>query len=280
VIALIAVLRLSSTSSLPHAPYFDGPKPYVIARQGGDALRPGNTLLALRHAFALGADVLEMDLHATLDGVVVVMHDARVDRTTNGTGLIGEMPYAEVAKLDAGYRWPYEGSEHPWRGRGLTVPTLEQVLTEFPEARFNVDIKQSDPSIANDVCRLLRRHGASDRSLVASIHEDAIVEFRRNCPEVPTAASESEMRWFMFHRYARLMPFYQPTAHALQLPLTWSFGALITPEVTAAATKKGMFVDASNVNDEATMRRLIGEGVAGIITDRPDLLLEVLGRRR
>ena len=202
VLLVMLFVRLTSSTSLAPAPYFDGQLPYVIAHQGGDALRPGNTLLAFRHAQALGVDVLEMDVHATRDGVVVVMHDATVDRTTNGSGLVREMTYAELAKLDAAYRWPYEGDEYPWRGRGVVAPTLDQVLTEFPEARFNVEIKQHEPSIAGEVCVLLRRHGAHRRTLVASFEKRTIVEFRKRCPEVATSAASGEARTFALLRAA------------------------------------------------------------------------------
>ena len=279
VLVLLLLVRLTSTTSMPPAAYFGGQLPYVIAHQGGDALRPGNTMLAFKHAQALGADVLEMDVHATRDGVVVVMHDESVERTTNGSGLIREMTYADVAKLDAGYRWPYEGEEHPWRGRSVVVPTFDQVLTEFPEARFNVEIKQREPSIVSDVCMLLRRHAASRRTLVASFDDDTMTEFRQRCPEVATSAARNEVRTFVLLRMMRLMAFYQPHAHALQVPLDSPLGDLATPEVVAAAAHRGMFVDAWTVNDEATMQRLIDEKIGGIITDRPDVMLELLGRR-
>jgi len=118
---------------VPEHPFFvqqDGVM--VIAHQGGEWLRPSNTLVAFDHAVELDVDVLEMDIHQTQDGVIVLMHDATVDRTTDGSGAIKEMTLAEIRALDAGYYWTDDdGATYPYRGQGIQVPTLEEIFLTF-----------------------------------------------------------------------------------------------------------------------------------------------------
>lgn len=123
ILAILAVFRLTSKPAADH-PYYavDSDHPLVIAHQGGDGLWPGDTMFAFQNAADMGADVLEMDAHITKDGVLILMHDETVDRTTNGTGEIESMTLDEIKQLDAGYDWtPDEGATFPFRGEGVTV---------------------------------------------------------------------------------------------------------------------------------------------------------------
>lgn len=251
----------------------------VIAHQGGDGLRPGNTMPAFGHAAELGVDVLEMDLHATADGVLVIMHDETVDRTTDGTGLIREMSLADLRALDAGYDWSVdEGATFPYRGQGVVVPTLEEILTTFPEYRLNIEIKQREPSIAASFCQMLRDYGATERVLVASFHPESIDEFREACPEVATSAVEDEIRQFYTMNLVFLSRFYAPQATAFQVPEYSGDTHVVTPRFVRGAGGRNVQVHVWTVNETADMERLIDLGVDGIITDRPDRLLEVRNR--
>lgn len=256
--------------------YFDAPRPMVIAHQGGDGLRPSNTLLAFQHAVELGVDVLEMDVHLTRDGALVVMHDDTVDRTTDGSGALAELTLVEVKALDAAYHWPYDGTA-PYRGNGVRVPTLNDVIERFPQLRYNVEIKPAHAAAGRAVCRELERLDAQHRVLVASFHGEAIDEFRDACPSVPTSAPESEVRWFYLQYRLGLSRLARPQATALQVPLQVGSYDLSTAGFIAAATRK-LHVDFWTVNEPEEMRMLIERGAGGIITDRPDRLLEVLGR--
>ena len=134
VILLALVLAAILSSRAPDHPYYSSELSYplVIAHQGGDELWPGNTMYAFEQAAALGVDVLEMDLHITKDGVLVVMHDETVDRTTDGAGKIEEMTLEEIKALDAGYDWsPDGGDTFPYRGQGIEVPTLEEIFMHY-----------------------------------------------------------------------------------------------------------------------------------------------------
>src|SRR5690554_1995342 len=119
-----------------------------IAHRGGGLLRPETTLPAFEHALAVGADVLEFDLHASADGVIVAMHDDTVDRTTEGSGAIKDRSFAELRMLDAGYRFTTDdGQTYPYRGAGIQIPTLEEILLGFPDRYYLMEIKQSEPPI-------------------------------------------------------------------------------------------------------------------------------------
>lgn len=278
--ATYAVLALLARPAVerPFFAHFDH-SPLVMAHQGGEDLWPSNTLYAFERAVALGVDVLEMDIHSTADGVLVVIHDGTVDRTTDGSGAVHDLTLAELQHLDAGYRWTADGGQtFVYRGQGIRVPALEELFVAFPGMPMNIEIKQAEPSIASSLCHLVREYGMSDRVLVSSFHEHATREFREACPEVATGTTQNEV----IALFALSRPFlegvWSPAAGAMQVPEYRSGIHVLAPRLVDAAHKRGLQVHAWTINDEADMRRLIDLGVDGIITDRPDLLLEVLGR--
>lgn len=259
--------------------YFDVARPMVIAHQGGDGLRPSNTLLAFQHAVDLGVDVLEMDVHQTRDGALVLMHDTTVDRTTDGSGPLAELTLQEVKRLDAAFRWPYDTPEPPYRGRGVRVPTLAEVIERFPRLRYNVEIKPDSAVVARALCGELKALDAAPRTLVASFHENALEAFRDACPGVATSAYSGEVRWFYVQYRLGLAGVSRPAMAALQVPMRRDGYDFTEPEFIAAVSPR-LHLDYWTVNNEADMRLLVARGAGGIITDRPDLLLEVLGRGR
>jgi glycerophosphoryl diester phosphodiesterase len=280
VVGLIFVAMLVMPKAPQTAYYQNAPRTMVIAHQGGDGLWPSNTLFAFEHAAALGVDVLEMDIHMTKDGALVVSHDETVDRLTDGEGLIKEKPLAEVQGFDAAYDWSPldDGAEYPYRGQGITIPTLESVFERFPEYRMNIEIKQAEPSIAQPFCDLIRKHGMENRVLVASFNDEALVEFRETCPEVATSGSRGQIKPFVYLHLAFLGRLYPPNFSAVQVPIENSGITILKSRFVNVAHARGLWVDAWTIDDPAEMRMLIDIGVDGIITDRPDLLMEVLGR--
>ena len=197
IVAAVLVAAALLTPPAPEFPFFESDRPMVIAHQGGEGLRPSNTLIAFENAVALGVDVLEMDVHSTNDGVLVLIHDDTVDRTTDGTGRVNDFTLAELQQLDAGEYWTADdGATTPYRGQGVRIPTLDEVLTAFPQMKFNIEIKQIEPSIASSLCEALRAHDLTDRALIASFHPTAMNEFRAACPEVATSMVEDEIRPF------------------------------------------------------------------------------------
>jgi glycerophosphoryl diester phosphodiesterase len=280
-IAFVLFVFLAIRSQpVPEHPFFDElPGTLVIAHQGGEHLWPSNTLYAFEHAVALGVDVLEMDMHSTSDGVLVLSHDDTVDRLTNGQGRIQDMTFEELRELDAGYYWTDdEGESYPFRGQGLTIPSLDEVFTAFPDMPMNIEIKQQQPSIVAPFCEMLREFGKEEQVLVASFHPETMVEFRESCPGVATSATEPEIRPFFVLNKLGLDAAYASPAHAFQVPEYSGNLHVVTEPFVRGAQAHNVEVHVWTVNEAADMERLLAAGVDGIITDRPDLLLELLGR--
>jgi len=261
-------------------PYFDAQRPWVIAHQGGLGLWPQNTLYAFEHALELGVDVLEMDLHATSDGMFVVMHDARVDRTTNGSGRIDSMTLAEVRSLDAGYRFQDESGEYPFRDQGLQVPMFEEVLSRFVGARLVVEMKEFSPESAVELCRMIEESQATDRVLVASFGQESMRAFRGACPKVATSATSREVVLLHVFRRLHLASLYRGPAVALQVPESSGGLTVVDPGLIELAKELNVAIQVWTINDESDMERLLEMGVQGIITDYPNRLLRVMGRGR
>jgi glycerophosphoryl diester phosphodiesterase len=268
----------------PEHPYyreFLADRVHVHAHQGGDHLWPGNTLLAFREAYALGVDVLELDTHLTADGVIVVLHDDTVDRTTDGTGAVAEMTFAELQSLDAAYRWRPPGGPddvYPYRGQGLRVPALREVLEAFPAVGVNIDMKADDPRVPVATCDLIRELGRERTVLVASFLQHNLHAFRERCPEVATSAGPDEVRTFYAFNLAFLGRWVSPAADAFQVPVRQGSIQVVTPRMVRGLRERNVQLDVWTVNDEDEMRRLIDLSVGGLITDRPDLALALLGR--
>ena len=252
--------------------------PLVIAHQGGAGLWPSNTMLAFQNAVELGADVLELDVHRTADGAFVVIHDATVDRTTDGIGAVRDMPVDAVQRLDAGHDWSLDGESWPYRAQGLQVPTLVEVLRAFPDMPVNIEIKPDDPVVAQDLCALLRREKRTASTMVASFHGAPLAVFRDACPGVATASAPNAVRGLFVLSTLGVGELLTPTDEAVQVPVRQGSLTIVTERFVEAAQDRNVDVHVWTVDDPDEMRRLLDLGVDGIITDRPDRLLRVLGR--
>lgn len=225
-----------------------------------------NTLAAFRHAVSLGYTYLETDVHLTRDGVLLAFHDPRLDRVTDARGAIAEMSYAEAARARV-------GGEHP-------VPTMRELLDAFPEARFNIDLKADGTPLA--LAELLAATGSEARAMVGSFSVPRLQEFRRiTAGRVQTSAHPREVAAYLLAPSAfvarRLAP--GPFA-ALQIPHRQRIrGRLVTVAnrgLVRRAHASGKEVHVWTVDDPAEMRELIDLGVDGLMTDRTDVLKEVL----
>ncbi len=280
---LVFSLVLAMVFSKPtnQHPYYadDFNDPLVIAHQGGNDLWPGNTLFAMEQAAKLGVDVLEMDLHITKDGVLVLIHDETVDDTTDGTGEVEAMTLDEIQQLDAGYDWSNDnGTTPPFRGQGITIPTLEEIFQTFPDYRMTIEIKKSEASMAAPFCQLIRQYEMQDQIVVASFHNERMDEFRQVCPEVATSSARQETTIFVLLTKVFLGRLYSPKFESLQVPEESSGITVMTPSFVRAAHERGLAVEPWTIDDPEQMQLYIDWGVDGIMTDRPDLMLEVLGR--
>ena len=256
----------------PGHPYLAG-APLFIAHRGGAALAPENTMAAFTAAVdRWEADVLEMDVRRTADGKVVVIHDATVDRTCDGSGAVRELPWSEVRALDAGHRFLDLAGEHDFRGRGVGIPLLDEVLETFPATRMNVEAKT--PEVAPLLVETIRRHRAQNRVLMAAELEGARPS-RHGYPG-PHGASRRQIRLFHLLHQRPLGFLYSPRADALQVPDEWMGRRVVTPRFVREAHRRNIPVHVWTIDETADMRRLLSWGVDGIQSDRLDRLARVL----
>lgn len=276
----LALLRIFTPDAPSTSYYGNMSRPLVIAHQGGDGIWPGDTLYAFENAVEIGADVLEMDAHITKEGQIVMMHDETVDGTTDGTGLIHDLTMAELKQLDAAYRWTNDdGKTYPYRGQGIQVPSLEEIFQKFPQMRYVIEIKLTENPIDRPLCDLIRQHNMQDKVMIASFHDEAMQSFRETCPEVATSASRTEVRNFVLLGKIFLSGFLAPHYQSIQPPFDPKESMnipIMTERFIREAHAKNIKVEPWTVDDPELMKQYIEWGVDGIITDRPDLMIEVL----
>lgn len=250
--------------------------PLLIAHRGGAALAPENTLAAFRQAVERWpVDMIELDVRATADGHCVVIHDATVDRTTDGTGAVADMTLAQLRELDAGARFiPVEGAQPP--GARATVPTIDEVLEELPNTRLTLEVKAA--AAQAPMFAAIRRHGAGDRVIAAGMHDRDRTLFHAWDGAV-SGSMESVQRFYVAHRF-RLGRFRRLHAHVVQVPETHGRFRIVSPRFVRDVHAQGIDVHVWTVDEKEDMQRLLDWGVDGIVTDRPDRLTRVLAERR
>lgn len=278
--------QTGARSGAPRRPFLQGPHPLAFAHRGGSLLWPENTMLAFRGAVEMGYRYLETDLHATRDGVLVLIHDDTLERVTDGSGPVWEHTLAELQRFDAGYHFsPDGGRTYPYRGQGATVPTLEEVVEAFPDVRLNVEIKQArlsgrqeQPPVVAAVVDFIEKRGLQDRLLVASFRDRLVREFRRHSGgRVATSAAQGEAVRFWLASRLRLERLLRIPYDALQVPTRYGSLTVVDRRFVEAAHRCGLEVHVWTVDEPGEMRRLLDMGVDGLMSDRPDLLLEVAG---
>ncbi|NKB66837.1 MAG: glycerophosphodiester phosphodiesterase [Candidatus Latescibacteria bacterium] len=272
----------SALRSQPRPPHPFAPDgiPLAMVHRGGAALGPENTLPTFALAAQLGVDILELDIHRSRDGAFVVLHDRRVDRTTDGQGTVAQMDLAQIRQLDAAYNWsPDGGTTYPQRGQGIIIPTLEEILRAFPAHRMVIELKSSEPQAAEPFCALLRTCGKATQVLAASFHADVVDAVRRACPEVATAATAWEGLSFFLLTRLHLEAAYRPRAEVLSVPpRLGSWLQVVDQRFVTAAHRHNMAVHVWTVDRPQAMQALLAAGVDGLITNYPERLLTVLGR--
>jgi glycerophosphoryl diester phosphodiesterase len=250
--------------------FFSGPAPRLFAHRGASARAPENTLEAFRLAREQGAAYLELDVHLCADSELVVIHDSSVSRTTGRRGRVENMSLAEIRKLDAGFRFTMDhGRTFPYRGRGLRVPTLGEVLDAFAEMWITVEIKETHPGVAEVLARVLRAHRAEERVIVASHEHELLAAFRTASPSVATSFSKDEVREFLLRLRGGSMGGYRPPGVAFQVPEYKGLRRVVSKSVIEAVHGFGVEVHVWTVNEPVHIARLLSWGVDGIMTDDP-----------
>jgi glycerophosphoryl diester phosphodiesterase len=264
-------------------PYFEVPRPIVFGHRGASGEAPENTLPAFERALDSGAAILETDVHLTRDGEVVVAHDPDVARTTEGAGRIAELRFPELATLDAGYRFsPDGGASFPFRGRGVRIPALREMFRRFPAARFNVEVKVNDPRLVEAVVRLVADHEREGLTLLAAERDDTMAavraELARRGVAAAVGASVGDVLGFVRAAVGGSAPPKEPMA--LQIPPSFAGRPLVTPQLVDFAHRHDVQVHVWTINEEDEMRRLLAEGVDGIMSDFPGRLRAVVDEGR
>ena len=267
------------------------------AHQGGAKEAPSSTMHAFRSAVANGADALEMDVHATSDGHLVVCHDATVDRTTDARGRIADMTLEQLGPLDNAY-WFVPGiecsfdaqpHEYTLRGRAprdhdFGIATLREVLESFPDVFLNLDIKETypqGPGYEDLVANLLHEFGRTDDVIVASFHDVALERFHAIAPNVHTSLGPSDTTelWRFVNQGAE-RPTFGPHQVAVQPPEKMAGLTVVDPRFVEGAHDLGLAVHVWTIDDAAGMIRQLQSGVDGIITNTPQILTQVLRASR
>ena len=243
----------------------------IIAHRGSSGSAPENTLVAFQRAVEEGADAFELDVRLTADGVPVVHHDPTLDRTTNGTGGLRAVPLEQLRLLDAGARFTSDGGRtYPFRGGEVRIPTLREVLQAFPEMPCMVEIKE--PEAQEAVREVVLEERAVERCVLASEQHEALRVFRK--PPFATAASGGEIgalyRAALFRRVPASVQY-----RCLSVPLRYRGLPVPTRGFVATARRLGCPVHVWTINEPATVRLLWGRGVAGMVTNYPEIMKQV-----
>ncbi len=247
------------------------------AHRGGRHVWPENTVLAFSQAAARWPDVLlEGDLLLSRDGEVVVIHDLTVDRTTNGQGLVSDLTLEELKQLDAASHFTTDGGlTYPYRGTGVTIPTLKEALAAAPNHLFLFEMKEA-AGIAEETVQVIRDAQATDRCILASVSPLAMRWVRDNAPEIATCYDYVEaMRMLTVYREGDWED-YAPVAQMLAISTGLEQRFNITDEEVNAIRKKGILYLVFTVNDRKEMKRLLLRGIDCVLTDYPDVLEEVI----
>lgn len=260
-------------------PFFS--KPILLgAHRGGSAQWPENTLYAFQEtAKALPEALLETDARLTSDGAVVLLHDKTVDRTTNGTGDVSAMTLAQVKTLDAGYKFtPDNGATFPMRGKGLTIPTLKEVLEALPDSHFLVELK-GEPALADAALGVIKDANALDRILLASFVPPTMDRARQIAPTIAYCYDMQNGMSLLLALRGPKWAEYTPQADVLSVDQGMITKYKLTPEEIAKMQGKGIRFQVHTINDPRRMQEFVAQGVDSILTDNPAELAKIVAAR-
>lgn len=255
----------------------------MLGHRGAAGSAPENTLAAFGRGLEDGAHIIETDAHATRDGVPVLMHDARVDRTTDGSGALAELDWREIQKLDAGHRFSSEnGAEWPYRGRGVRVPSLREAFETYPDARFNIEIKAPGRAFIRDIVELVVSLGREDRTLLVAGEDTVQAELRSVLTETRARPALGASLADILDVVGAAIEGRSPTTDsmALQIPSAFSGRPLVTRELVEHAHAHDIAVHVWTINEPEEMRALLDLGVDGLVTDWPGRMTKLIAEDR
>jgi glycerophosphoryl diester phosphodiesterase len=252
----------------------------AFAHRGASKEFPENTMPAFASAVQLGADFIETDIHITRDNKFAVIHDDSVERITNGTGKVTDYTMNELKRLDAGYNFTADGGKsYPFRGKGITLSSLDELLEAFPSCKFNLDIKEKNPEQIKYFADIIEKYKAHDRIITASKYLSNLKAVRKIKPAIATSFSVLETLGILF-LYKSGLIFLKSNFKGISLQIPEKYGNfnVVNKSFIKQVHEKDLQVHVWTVDDEDDMRRLIEFGVDGIMSNDPALLLKVLGR--
>ncbi len=258
-------------------PFFSK-KVRIFAHRGDSLYFPENTLAAFTSAAEIGVDCIETDVHLSLDGVCVIWHDDTMENITGEKTRVCEKTLPELLSIDAGMMFSRDGGlTFPFRGKGIHMTTLEEVLNALPDMRFNIDLKDKSKKLVKEFVRIVSVCKAEKRVLGASFHFENLNLLRRYMPDLPTSFSEPEARKIVLLQKTGLLSFKEKfTSAAFQVPEFKGPIKIVTGRMIRILHKKNIKIQVWTVNQKDDMHRLISMGVDGIFTDNPRLLKKVI----
>jgi glycerophosphoryl diester phosphodiesterase len=218
---------------------------------------------------------LELDVHLSKDGAVVVHHDATLERTTDARGPIAAFTADELARVDAGYWFRGEDNDFPFRGRGIAVPTLRSVLQRYRDARLIIELKVNEPELAARTIDEIRAADAMPRVALGSFGWKVLRAARALAPQISTGAAREETRWALYRSWVG-WPLRRTPYREFQVPERSDNTIIVTPRFVAHAHRAGLAVKVWTINDPSDMHRLLEWGADALISDRPDLAVDVV----
>lgn len=245
----------------------------LIGHRGARGVAPENTLPAIVHGIEVGADAIELDVHSTRDGVIVVIHDPTLERTTDGEGQVADHTLSEIKQLDAGFHYtPDAGLTYPFRGQGVRIPTLDEALDAISDLPVIVEVKSVDAGVA--LAKWLRGRPVAERIALGGF-ERRFVEPAADLVRWRSATEEELGRFVLLGKVGLGRPF-APRADALMVPEKHRGIRVVSRGLIRRCHSLGIGVYVWTVNQPDDMRRLLAWGVDGLISDYPAILRRVL----
>ncbi len=249
------------------------------AHRGGGDEWPENTVLAFSEAAkAFPSILLEGDLQLTQDGEVIVLHDSTVDRTTNGKGPVNGFTLAALKQLDAGYHFTTDnGATFPYRGKGVTIPTFDEVLAVATSNRILFELKDGE-GLVEKVVPIIQKHGAAERLLIASFKPELMAAFRTALPDVATCYDMPGALALLTALRLGNLDTYTPTDKMLSIPKRYAVQFALTAGEIGRVKEKGVLVQVHTLNTPEEIAHYVALGVDSILSDVPSLLAKELAK--
>ena len=258
----------------------EGDAPLIVAHRGGRNLFPENTMIAFQGSANLGVDILEMDVAMTKDETLITCHDLTIDRTSNGSGNVIDYTYSELSQFNFGYHFTDLDGNKPFENVTVPPPRLEDIFAAFRDHKLMIEIKDRDENgkrAAEILQSLIEQYELQNQVIVVAFSE-AVLDYYYEITngEILVGISEEEAKRLVFSGLSGMEFLFKPRAAIAAFPTESSGIKLSSKRVVNSAHRRNMGMYYWTINNKETMRMLIEAGADGLITDRPDLMQEVL----